>query len=89
LTLAPTSVVALNRAVAVAEIDGPDAALTLVDNLSLDSYHLYHAIRGDLLRRLGQTERAASAYEAALARTDNRAEIAFVQSRLNAIRPPA
>src|ERR1700687_3350604 len=53
LSIAPTPVVALNRAVAVAEVEGPDAALTLVDALDLETYHLFHAICAELLRRLG------------------------------------
>ena len=80
--LAPGPVVALNRAVAVAEVEGPDAALTLVDGLDLDAYHLFHAIRADLLRRLGHTDEAAAAYEAAIARTENAAEAAFLRRRL-------
>ena len=48
---------ALNRAVAVAEVDGPEAALALVDGLDLDGYHLFHAVRADLLRRLGRDAR--------------------------------
>jgi RNA polymerase sigma-70 factor (ECF subfamily) len=51
LALAPSSVVALNRAVAVAEVEGPEAALALLDGLDLNGYHLFHAIRADLLRR--------------------------------------
>ena len=74
LALAPSPVVALNRAVAVAEVEGPDAALALVDGLDLDGYHLFHAIRADLLRRLGRNAEAALAYEAAIARTENAAE---------------
>jgi RNA polymerase sigma-70 factor (ECF subfamily) len=74
LAIAPTPVVALNRAVAVAEVDGPAAALTLVEGLDLDRHHLFHAIRADLLRRLGRTTEAAQAYNAALARTTNSAE---------------
>jgi RNA polymerase sigma-70 factor (ECF subfamily) len=74
LALAPTPVVALNRAVAVAEVGGPDAALALVEGLELDGYHMYHAIRADLLRRLGRNAEAAQAYEAAIARTGNAAE---------------
>jgi RNA polymerase sigma-70 factor, ECF subfamily len=70
LSITPTPIVALNRAVAVAEIHGPQAALTLIDELSLDSYHLYHAIRADLLRRLGHTDQAAAAYHAAIDRTE-------------------
>ncbi|GAA4634921.1 RNA polymerase sigma factor [Actinoallomurus vinaceus] len=74
LALAPSPVVALNRAVAVAEVEGPGPALALVDGLDLDRHHLYHAIRADLLRRLGRTAEAALAYEAAIARTENTAE---------------
>jgi RNA polymerase sigma-70 factor (ECF subfamily) len=85
LSLAPSPVVALNRAVAVAEVEGADAALTLVDGLDLDSYHLYHAIRADLLRRLGRNAEAALAYEAAIARTENAAERDFLQRSRQAI----
>lgn len=79
--IAPTPIVALNRAVAVAEINGPDAALTLVDTLArdLESYHLFHAIRADLLRRLGRHAEATQAYDAAIARTENIAERAFLE----------
>jgi RNA polymerase sigma-70 factor (ECF subfamily) len=70
----PSPVVALNRAVAVAEVDGPGVALAIVDGLDLPNYHLFHAIRAGLLRRLGRAAEAASAYEAAIARTDNVAE---------------
>jgi RNA polymerase sigma-70 factor (ECF subfamily) len=79
LPLAPSPVVALNRAVAVAEVEGPDAALTLVDDLDLGGYHLFHAIRADLLRRLGRDAEAAQSYEAAIARTDNAAERDLLQ----------
>jgi len=79
LSLAPSPVVALHRAVAVAEVEGPDAALALVDGLDLGGYHLFHAIRADLLRRLGRTAEAALAYEAAVARTGNAAERDFLQ----------
>ncbi|HEV7677938.1 MAG TPA: RNA polymerase sigma factor [Candidatus Dormibacteraeota bacterium] len=82
----PTPVVALNRAVAVAEVEGPDAALTLVDRLDLDGYHLFHAVRADLLRRLGRAGEAAQAYAAAIARTDNAAEREFLErSRRNLV----
>src|SRR5262249_24540474 len=81
LALTPTPVVALNRAVAVAEVEGPDAALSLVDGLDLGGYHLFHAIRADLLRRLGRNEEPAAAYEAAIARTENAAELDFLQRR--------
>jgi RNA polymerase sigma-70 factor (ECF subfamily) len=82
LIVAPGPVVALNRAVAVAEVQGPAAALTLVDALALDRYYLYHAIRADLLRRLGRPEEAAHAYEIALALTGNAAERAYLAARL-------
>jgi RNA polymerase sigma-70 factor (ECF subfamily) len=78
LALAPTPVVALNRAVAVAEVDGPEPALALVEELDLDAYHLFHAIRADLLERLGRSAEAAAAYDAALARTHNEAERRFL-----------
>ena len=78
LALSPTPVVALNRAVAVAEVDGPGAALRLVDGLDLDRYHLFHAVRADLLRRLERTAEAATAYDAAIAATGNAAEREFL-----------
>ena len=78
LALAPSPVVALNRAVAVAEVDGPAAALALVDGLDLDGYHLFHAIRADLLRRLGRPAEAAAAYEVAIARSENAFERAHL-----------
>ncbi|MET0834148.1 MAG: RNA polymerase sigma factor [Actinomycetota bacterium] len=81
LALTPTPVVALNRAVAVAEVEGPEAALALVDGLDLDGYHLFHAIRADLLRRLGRDGEAALAYDAAIARAQNAAELAFLEGR--------
>jgi RNA polymerase sigma-70 factor (ECF subfamily) len=81
LALAPSPVVALNRAVAVAEVEGPEAALALVDGLDLDGYRLFHAIRADLLRRLGRDAEAAAAYEAAIARSGNATERAFLERR--------
>ncbi|MBB4905167.1 RNA polymerase sigma factor [Actinophytocola algeriensis] len=66
MVVAPTPVVALNRAVAVAELRGPAEALDLVDALALDRYHLHHSVRGNLLRRLGRPDEAAAAYETAL-----------------------
>ena len=74
LAVAPSPVAALHRAVAVAEVAGPDEGLRLVEPLELDHYHLFHAVRADLLRRLDRTAEAARAYDAALARTDNAAE---------------
>ena len=78
LVVAPSPVVALNRAVSVAEVDGPAAALALVDELDLDRYYLFHAIRADLLRRLGRRAEADAAYDTAIARTGNAAERAYL-----------
>ncbi|KAA2247294.1 sigma-70 family RNA polymerase sigma factor [Solihabitans fulvus] len=86
LACAPTPVVALNRAVAVAETEGPEAALAIVDGLDLPDYRLFHAIRADLLRRLGRTAAAALAYEAAIARTDNAAERGLLERRRGDLR---
>jgi RNA polymerase sigma-70 factor (ECF subfamily) len=85
LAIAPSPVVALNRAVAVAEVDGPAAGLALVDELDLDGYHVLHAVRADLLRRLGRGTEARAAYAAALERTENAAERAFLQHRRDAL----
>ena len=87
MVVAPSPVVALNRAVAVAEVQGPAAALALVDGLDLDRYYMYHAIRADLLRRLGQPGEAIRAYETALALTGNAAERAYLAARLADQRP--
>jgi RNA polymerase sigma-70 factor, ECF subfamily len=85
LQAAPSPVVALNRAVAVAEVEGPDAALSLVDGLDLGGFYLFHAVRADLLRRLGRRVEAAEAYEAAIARTDNAAERDFLRRSRQAL----
>jgi RNA polymerase sigma-70 factor (ECF subfamily) len=85
LSLAPSPVVSLNRAVAVAEVEGPQAALTVIDALDLDRYYLFHAIRADLLRRLGRAGEAALAYDAALARTGNAAERDFLECRRRSV----
>ena len=79
MTFTPTPVVALNRAVAVAEVSGPAAALPLVEALDLDRYHLFHAIRADLLNRLGRGAEAAAAYARAAELTGNAAELAFLR----------
>jgi RNA polymerase sigma-70 factor (ECF subfamily) len=84
---APGPVVALNRAVAVAEVEGPAAGLALVEGMELDGYYLFHAIRADLLKRLGRAAEAASAYEAATDRTSNAAERAFLQRSREALSP--
>jgi RNA polymerase sigma-70 factor, ECF subfamily len=82
MALTPSPVIALHRAVAVAEVDGPAVALPLVDALDgVDHHHVFHAVRADLLRRLGRAEEAAAAYERAAALTDNAAERRFLNSR--------
>jgi RNA polymerase sigma-70 factor (ECF subfamily) len=84
--VAPSPVVALNRAVAVAMVDGPEAGLALMDELdssgALAGYHLLHAGRADLLRRLGRSDQAAAAYRRALELTDNPVERAYLRGRL-------
>jgi RNA polymerase sigma-70 factor (ECF subfamily) len=72
--LTPTPVVALNRAVAVAEVSGPAAALAIVDTLELTKFYLFHAIRADLLQRLGRVDEALTAYDSAIERTTNQSE---------------
>jgi RNA polymerase sigma-70 factor (ECF subfamily) len=89
MACAPGPVVALNRAVAVAETAGPAAALAIVDALSsgdLDGYHIFHAVRADLLRRLGRHAEAAEAYDRAIARTQNSAERNFLERARQALR---
>jgi RNA polymerase sigma-70 factor (ECF subfamily) len=85
VSLEPTPVVALNRAVAVAEVQGPEAALVLVEGLDLGGYHLFHAVRAELLRRLGRDGDAALAYDAAIARSENAAERDFLRRRRRAL----
>ncbi|MFD0776396.1 RNA polymerase sigma factor, partial [Streptomonospora algeriensis] len=79
--LTPTPIVALHRAVAVAETRGPAAALAIVDELGLGTHHIFHAVRADLLRRLDRPAEAAAAYAQARSRTDNAAEQAFLQHK--------
>ena len=85
MDVALSQIVALNRAVAVAEIDGPDRALALVDALDLRDYHVYHAVRADLLHRLGRDRDAALAYREAAALTSNVAEQTYLRRRLSEI----
>ncbi|MGW3810570.1 RNA polymerase sigma factor, partial [Micromonospora sp. NPDC005113] len=85
LAVAPGPVVALNRAVALAEVAGPAVALAEVDRLDLDGYHVRHAVRADLLARLGRGGEAAVAYRRAAALTDNAAEQAFLSGRAAAL----
>ncbi|UZG59170.1 RNA polymerase sigma factor [Rhodococcus opacus] len=86
MPLAPSPVVALNRAVAVAEVRGPEQGLALVDQLDLGNYHLYHAVRADLLRRLGRSGEAARAYDAARDRTENVVEREFLRVQRDSLR---
>ncbi|MEY2568997.1 MAG: polymerase sigma-70 factor, subfamily [Actinomycetota bacterium] len=86
LALTPTAVVGLNRAIALAEVDGPAPALAAVDELALDGYHLFHATRADLLERLGRPDEARQAYDAALERTANDAERRLLEERRAALR---
>jgi RNA polymerase sigma-70 factor (ECF subfamily) len=85
LAIAPSPIVALNRAVAVAEVEGPAAALPLVEALDLRTYHLFHAIRADLLRRLGRRAEAAAAYDTAIGMSENATERAFLRRRRQAL----
>jgi RNA polymerase sigma-70 factor (ECF subfamily) len=79
----PSPIVALNRAIAVAEVDGPEVALTAVDHLddALAEYHAYHATRADLLRRLGRSEQSRAAYDKAIELAGNTAETAYLTRR--------
>ena len=79
--LDPSPIVALNRAVAVAELDGPKVALTLVDRLPLACYHAWHVARAEMLRRLGRTAEAKESYDAAIAATQNSAERAYLSRK--------
>ena len=85
MAIAPGPLVALNRAVAVAEIDGPALALRLVDELALGKYHLFHAVRADLLRRLDRMPDAAAAYRAAIELCGNTRERQFLETQLRDI----
>ena len=85
LAITRSPVVALNRAVAVAEIDGPEVALAAVDRNALEDFYLFHAIRADLLRRLGRDEEAAREYQAAIGLAGNAAERGFLERRLRAV----
>jgi RNA polymerase sigma-70 factor (ECF subfamily) len=91
--LEPSPIVSLNRAVAVAMVDGPPAALALIDALAaagdLDDYHLMHAARADLLRRMGSSAEAATSYARALALVTNDSERRFLERRLREVQPPA
>jgi len=79
LAVAPTPIVALNRAIAIGAVQGPAAALALVDELDLDDYQPFHATRADLLLRLGRNSEAASAYERAASTAPTEAERDFLR----------
>jgi len=79
-------VVELNRAVAVAETEGPDTALELIDRLPLEGYRYFHSTRADFLRRIGRHSEAQTAYERALALTENVAERRFLEDRVLELR---
>jgi RNA polymerase sigma-70 factor (ECF subfamily) len=89
--LQPSPIVSLNRAVAVAMFDGPQPALALIDELAasgeLDDYHLLHAARADLLRRVGSKVEAAGSYVRALALVTNESERRFLERRLREVQP--
>jgi RNA polymerase sigma-70 factor (ECF subfamily) len=87
MAVAPTPVAALNRAVAVAEVEGPEQALALVEPLDLQAYHLFHAIRGEFLQRLERLPEAAAAFDVAIAGTDNAAERALLVRKRAACGP--
>lgn len=90
--LLPSPVVALNRAVAVAMAHGPNTGLAIIDELAasgeLDDYHLLHAARADMLRRLGSNTQAAESYEQALSLATNNSERRFLERRLREVRTP-
>jgi RNA polymerase sigma-70 factor, ECF subfamily len=83
VALDPSPIVALNRAIAIAELDGPEVALAIIDRLggALEDYHSFHATRADLLRRLGRSEDASAAYDRAIALAGNSAEVAYLARR--------
>jgi RNA polymerase sigma-70 factor (ECF subfamily) len=87
LAISPTPIVRLNRAVAIAERDGPEAGLALLDGLELDGYHLFHAARADLLRRLDRRPEALAAYREALALTSSPVEREFLEARIKGLTP--
>jgi RNA polymerase sigma-70 factor (ECF subfamily) len=81
MAITPTPIVALHRAVAVAEVHGAEVALRQVDSLDLDRYYLFHAIRADLLERLGRCDDAVAAYDAAISCSQNAAERELLERR--------
>ncbi|GAA4249359.1 sigma factor-like helix-turn-helix DNA-binding protein [Dactylosporangium darangshiense] len=88
LRLDPSPIVRLNRAIAVAEIDGPEVALAEVERLPLEGYHAFHATHADLLRRLGRSEESRAAYDRAIALAGNTAETAYLTRRRDQLARP-
>jgi RNA polymerase sigma-70 factor (ECF subfamily) len=86
--LDPSPIVRLNRAIALAELDGPEVALAEIDPLPLDGYHLFHAARADLLRRLGRSHQARAAYDRAIELAANTAEQAYLTRRRDQLAAP-
>jgi RNA polymerase sigma-70 factor (ECF subfamily) len=86
MAIAPSPVVALNRAVVVAELEGADRALRLVDGIELPQYHLFHAVRADLLRRLGRLADAATEYKIAIEQCENVMERDFLIQQYRSLR---
>jgi RNA polymerase sigma-70 factor (ECF subfamily) len=86
--LDPSPIIALNRAIAVAELDGPEVGLAAVDRLEhrLAAYHAYHATRADLLRRLGRSQQSRAAYDKAIELAGNTAETAYLTRRRDQLR---
>jgi len=85
MAIAPSPVAALNQAVAVAETDGPATALSLVDQLDLTEYRVFHAVRAELLRRLGRKVEAVMAYDEAIRLTENAVEREFLNRQREAV----
>ena len=85
LAVNPSPIVALNRAVVRAELDGPTVALAEIDRLDLTGYHAWHASRADILRRLGRSDEAAAAYDAAVTLAVNPAEVRYLRRRRAAL----
>jgi RNA polymerase sigma-70 factor, ECF subfamily len=86
--LTGSPIVTVNRAVALAQLEGPEAALALLDGLDLDGYVYFHSTRADFLRRLGRDDEAQAAYGRALEIAETEPERRFLQSRLHELRPP-
>jgi RNA polymerase sigma-70 factor (ECF subfamily) len=81
MRLDPSPIVRLNRAIAIAELDGPEVALAEVDRLPLEDYHAFHATRAELLRRLGRSAESRAAYDRAIELAGNSAETAQLERR--------